>query len=343
MATDDLLTDDVNRAAKRLNQARLAAVTLARENFAGGERLEIDANAMNLPDGDVVFGQLDQPLSGNFIPASSDITDCIGDRINAVVVAVHRSPVKATFGGFAPDREVIASATAMLDWRVIGFRPNNDLPIPLVPIGIYSDHKGEVPQSWDAHCRNHDRDNWRFDPETNQFVAGRDGIPEVTVVIGKRTTHREVPALFLQVGVKSFGETIDQLHSGINRQQLREFGSSGFVLGQDNTLALPGTPDCPKVGQSTRRVLDETLQGICGSGEARIWPLFSNASEDGTVQVTGWMAARVVACSPVAGGGIELTLQPAVVCHPSAVTEHRSSPPAFWAINRTVCRVRLAE
>jgi hypothetical protein len=91
-------------------------------------------------------------------------------------------------------------------------------------------------------------------------------------------------------------------------------------------------------------LLDDALRGVCDSGEPRIWPLFSTVNEDdGSVRVTGWMAARVVASSPAPGGGIQLILQPAVVCHPSAVTEQRTSPPLFWAINRTVCRVRLAE
>ena len=58
---------------------------------------------------------------------------------------------------------------------------------------------------------------------------------------------------------------------------------------------------------------------------------------------TGWMAARVVAITPGKDGGINLVLQPAVVHHPSVVTEHRQPEPMFWAQNRTVCRVRLTE
>ncbi len=344
LATDDLLTDDIGRAENRLKNARAAAVTLGHANFAGGERLKLDINSKNHPDGDILFGQLDRPLSGRFDVAGSDPSECVGDRVNAVRVVVRRCSVKAPFGACAPDREVLACATAMLDWRVVGFRPNDDSPIPLIPVGVFTDHKGELPYGWDAHCRRRDRDDWHYDPETRKCVPGRDGIPEVTVVIGRRSAHREVPGVFLQIGANSFGETIDQLRSGMNRQQLLEFGGSGFVLGLDNTLHLRGTPDCPAAEQSTRRTLDAALRDVRDSGEARIWPLFSDVNEDeGTVQVTGWMAARVVACSPAAGGGIKLTLQPAVVCHPSAVTEHRSSPPAFWAINRTVCRVRLAD
>jgi hypothetical protein len=343
LATDDLLTDDFDRAAHRLKRARAAAVELGRANFAGGERLELDENSGNDPDGDIVFGQLDRPLSGKFEPVGKHPSDCAGDRVNAVRVTLRRGPVRATFGGCAPERDVLARATAMLDWRVVGFRPHDDSQLPLIPIGVCTDHKGELPHGWDAHCRR-DRDEWKFDHEHRKWAAGRDGIPEVTVVLGKRSDRGEVPGVFLRVGVHTFADTVEQVRSGLNRGHFRgQFGDGGAVLGPDNTLHIPGTPDCPGEGLPARRLIDEVLRGVCERGEARIWPLFSDVDEDGgLVRVTGWMAARVVGCDP-APGGIKLTLQPAVVCHPSAVTEHRSSPPAFWAVNRTICRVRLAE
>jgi len=265
--------------------------------------------------------------------------------VNAVRVTLRRCPVRAPFGGCSPDREVIARATAMLDWCVVGFHPNDDSPVPLMPVGVLTDHRGELPCGWDAHCRRGDRDAWRFDPESRKWVAGQDGIPEVTVIIGRRSNEQDVVGAFLRIGANTFGDTVDQIRSGINRNQLRDqFGGGGCVLGADNALHLSGTPECPGEESSVRRTLDDALRGLSASGEPRIWPLFSDADEDaGTIRVTGWMAARVVMCEKAVGGGIQLTLQPAVVCHPSAVTEQRSSPPMFWAINRTVCRVRLAE
>jgi hypothetical protein len=345
LATDDLLTDDLHRATQRLRRARTAAIALGQANFAGGERLELDENAGNDPDGDIVFGQLDRPLSGHFEPIGKHAADCVGDRVNAVRVTLRRGPVRASFGGCAPERDVLARATAMLDWRVVGFRPKDDSQLPLIPIGICTDHKGELPHGWDAHCRRRDRDEWHFDHENRKCLAGRDGIPEVTVILGQRSNHSDVPGVFLKVGVHTFDDTVEQVRSGMNRGHFRgQFGDGGVVLGPDNALHIPGTPDCPGESQPTRRSLDEVFRGVCERGEARIWPLFSEVDEDsGLVRVTGWMAARVVGCDVASGGGIKLTLQPAVVCHPAAVTEHRSSPPAFWAINRTICRVRLAE
>jgi hypothetical protein len=344
LVSDDLLTVDVRRAGDRLSRSRRAAVTLGHANFAGGERLTLDPNVSHDPGGDVVFGHLDHPVGGNFEPAGPDVSDCVGDRVNAVRITLRRAPVRAPFGGNAPQREVVARSTAMLDWSVVGFRPNNDLPIPLIPIGIFTDHKGERPDSWDTHCRRRERDERKYDYDARKFLAGNDGIPELSVVLGPRTSDHETPGTFLRVGVGSFGETIEQVRSGLNRHHLdTQFGAGGFVFGVDNTLHMPSSSNCPGVGQPGRSAIDAALGDVLESGEPRLWPLFSASEKEDSVRVTGWVAARVVAREPAPGGGIKLILQPAVLSHPSAVTEHRSSPPVYCATNRTVCRVRLAE
>jgi hypothetical protein len=92
-------------------------------------------------------------------------------------------------------------------------------------------------------------------------------------------------------------------------------------------------------------LLDEALREVVASGQPRIWQLFSGVDEEhGLVRVSGWVGARVVSAAATDEGGVRLVLQPAVMCHPAAVTEHgRAVAPAFWGANRTVCRVRLAQ
>ena len=233
----------------------------------------------------------------------------------------------------------------MIDHHVVGFRPNDDQPIPLMPLAIFTDHQGDIPNGWDFHCRRVVRDELRFDYQAKRFVAGRDEIPEVVVVIGPRGKDTgAVPGLFLQVGVDSFAETAAQVCGGIVRNQLEKKFHSGLVFANDNRLNIPGSPNCPPPNNPARQMIDDALRGVVESGEARIWPLFSEVDEENAVvRVSGWMAARVAAVGRTEGGGIQLTLQPAVIAHRSAVTEHRANAPAFWANNRTVFRVRLAE
>jgi len=347
LATDELLVEnDTTRTEARLARSRGAALLLSQANSAGGQGLHFD------PDHDVVFGRLDHfgLHSGKFDPFDPTSDAGNGNRINAVRVVVRRGAVRAPLGGSTPDKDVLAGATAMLDWSVVGFRPKDETPLPLIPVAVFTDHVGKVPHGWDGRLRAArftGGDTMAFDAETRRFSPGSDGIPEVAVIIGTRdkTDERHAPpAVFTQIGTDSFAETVEQVHSGTHRKYLEKKFGTDHTLGVDNTLHLPGTPDCPRLGSEGRQQLDRAFRALRDSGEPRIWPLFADASSDsGTVQVSGWMAARVVAVSAAHGGGIKLVLQPTVVCHPAVVTERRGNPPAFWATNQTVCRARLAE
>lgn len=347
-------------ALQRTEFARVAAHRLAHANFAEGQRLQLNPNPTNAPDGDIVFGHLDHPQGGTFTPVPTglfptDPTDpdqqptpaavaaWAGTRLNAVRVTTRRPPVKAPFGGKTNNREVLGQAVAILDFQVVGFHPLTDEPLPLMPIGLLTDHLGEVPNGWDACARN-GLDEWRFDSSTQKFVPGSDGIPEVRVVLGRQSQNRAVPGVFLQIGITSFTDLVGQIRTGIARPQLvTDFGGR-LVLGPDNMLLVPGTPDCPTGVNASRQSLDDALKQLRDAGLPRVWQLVSGGDENtGAVQVTGWVAARVVSVGPSETGGIALVLQPTVLHHPAVVTENRSPAPVFWANNQTVCRVRLAE
>lgn len=344
LASDDLLTTDVGRAKARIRRAREAAMALGEANVARGELLRFEPNESNDPEGDLIFGQLDHPKGGTFRVASGNPSDWTGDKINAIQVTTRRISMRSPFGTGARN-DVRARAVAMIDHRIVGFRPNDDEPVPLMPLAVYTDHQGTTPNTWDHECRKLARDELRYDYEQKRFVPGADLIPEVTVVIGSMGQEQgAVSAALLQVGVDSFEETVAQVVSGMTRDQLRRDFDSGFVFAHDNRLNIPGTPECPKVGSPAREFIEAALRRVMESGEARLWPLFAEVDEDDSrVRVSGWMAARVAAIGQTEGGGIKLTLQPAVLAHRSAVTESRAEEPAFWANNRTVYRVRLAE
>jgi Flp pilus assembly protein TadG len=344
LATDDLLTRDMSRAQQRLERAQAAAQRLGHLNVAAGERLDLETNTAQDPDGEIVFGRLDCPSCGPFTPAGSNPNSWVGDQINAVQITTRRNPILSPFGGAAPPRTIRARSVAFLDWEVVGFRPFNDLPFPLIPVGVFTDHTGAYPSGWDAHCRT-DPDEWKFDPKTHRFVPGQDGIPEVTVVLSRgRDSSGAIPALLLQIGVDSFPDTLQQVVAGVTRLQLERKFSSGFILGADNILNIPGSFGSPGQGSSARHALEAALDAVVLAGEPRIWSLFSGFDEEEeTALVTGWMAARVVTWSTRRDGSIKIVLQPAVLHHPAVVAEERERMPVFWSKNRTVCRVRLGQ
>ncbi len=340
LADDALLLPNSPRFQQRLMQARQAAQALGQMNFALDERLQLDANADNDPDGDIVIGRLDRPLNGTLIAYSEGAAPASDWPVNAVRVRVRRPPLAGVFRGPAPPQEIAAVATAWLDRRVVGYRPLTDDPIPLMPIGLFTDHTGNDPALWDGLLRA-GNDSWSYDWNNRRWLPGGDGIPEAVLSAGVIS-----PAgfAFLQIGAEDFAATIRQVGEGIGRDELvRQFGAGGFVLRGDNSVEVPGSAAVPPPASATRQRLIEQLQAVAATGQPRLWPLLAPASTaDGPYRVVGWAGARLVKVEELAVV-LRLTLQPTVLPHPSAVTEPREPPPAFWTANRTVCRVRLAE
>lgn len=341
LACDDMLTADVGRAMARLDRARFAARTLARSNLSFGEPLDVGLNEANQDDGDIVFGDFRTAEGGGrvFAPAGTDPANWAGAAVTAVRVTVSRSPVDAPFGS-APDRKLLARATAVLDFGVVGLRPTNDDPVPLVPVALFPAAKAK------------DADEWAFDPEKKAFVQGKgDGIPEFRVVLGAPADETVRPGAFLQIGAEDFDATVAQLAGGVGRGSLGGKFAGEFVLGRDNILKLRGSPACPSVGSDLRRRVCAAFGAARDAAEPRVWPLAVGGpgggrrhagDEDDAVRVGGFAAARVVAVRGD-GPGIELVLQPAAYTSPAVVAERRTPAPEFWANNRTVCRVRLAD
>ena len=327
----------------RVRQARQMAQTIGQLNFAGDERLNLDLNDSNNPDGDIVIGHLDRPLGGTFTPLPPDVNNWENALINAVRVTVRRSPLPGLWGGQPPQQAIAARATAFLDWRVVGYCPSHDRPIPLMPIALFSDPSRTDLRSWEAQWHQGLVDVWSYDGVNRRWQVGADGLPEILQPLGESSLAAG-PALFLQIGVEDFAGTIQQIQEGIRRAGLeRQFGAGGFVLREDNKVNVPGAAGLPPEGSPTRRVLLEALQNLASTGAARLWPLYSEYDTlQGQVRVSGWTAARLVEIQ-TPGTHLVLVLQPCVLPHAAAVTERREPPPAFWGNNRMVCRVRLAE
>lgn len=346
LATDDLLVDNLDRTKARLAGAEAVAQKLAQQNFAHGKRLSVAANPKYAPDGDTVFGSLSSPTD-TFTPFDPQTAPAA--PVNAVRVIVSGPQVRAPLGGPTSSQNLRAQATAMLDFRVVGFRPTSAEAVPLVPLGLYDGTDNDGKNSWHPLLKTAP-DRWTYDAEKKQFVrapngdAG-DGIPEVTVVLGQ-PTDASVAGALLNLGIEpsaedGFAQTVAQFGTGVTSAQFKKWGGE-FVLGADNKISIPGTT----AGSAASADLVTALREVVTSGQPRIWPLFAGGSDDGSgmrFDVTGWVGARLLSVDVVKDVGIVLVLQPAVVCLPAVVTEPaKVDPPAFWATNRTVCRVRLA-
>jgi hypothetical protein len=343
LADDALLTDDPDRIHAVIERARAVADGVGQRNLVEGKRLVIHPPKGDQP-GDLVFGSHDpgDGVEGQFRPLPLHPTGKDLGTLDAV-----RLTARHPFRGECAFTRV----TAIFDRHVCGFRPLPDRPAPLMPIALYDGvHETDRP-AWgkviaagkDRVARNDGKPVW---------VPGRDGLPEVVVRVGwqKEKGDGAVCGFPVRFGDGDRAGLLRQIANGVSAADLHKHGGE-FSLCDDKRTHAHGDPgwcdprddDEDDNGEGKGKGTDEEgdlplgrFRQLARTGEARVWPVFSAFDDDGKAVLVGFTAARVVAAEREKGGAILLTLQPAVVATPTAVT--RPDRPPY---DRTVGRVRI--
>lgn len=337
LADDAFLTNHPEAIRAVLNKARTAAIEYADANPVHGQRIELDRNLNHLPDGDIVFGHLDQPINGNFQRLDPENMGELR-RVNAVRISARRS---------ANGDPLQVRATAFLDFAVVGVKPQFDKPLPVVPVALYSCPSADGPapnRAWEQQPR---VDQFRFDADAKRWVPGEDGIPEYTVVLG--TAHPEekaVHGMALRLGTRNLAGFFTQIHEGIAPKELAgpEFGGE-LVLGDHRKLAVSPAvfPEAREEGGNPFARMARAFRVLASDPTPRIWPMFCDlqAEHEDQVILSGFVAVRIVKVDDEEGR-IRLILQPTIFPTPTVVTDAgRPPPPSSWGT--TACRLRLAE
>jgi hypothetical protein len=326
LVDDRLLTGDPAAMVLCLRLARDEAVRYAAANPVLGEPLPLDPNDTNLPEGDVLFGTLDNPHAPLFVPAGNvaDLSNPSLGLVNAVRITGRRTRDRGNAAGLylgrafaVPAADVVTLSTAMLDRDVVGLRPALNQPLPLVPIALLSDPGGTNPASWEAQVPGgRGPDDYRFDPATRTVVADAtgDGIHEMEVTLADNACE-------LLLGVADSAAVNDQVSGGVMPAQLQSLGGQ-LVLGEQNQLPLPAPPGCgPAAGTPEADGLAASLEQLRVRGDLRVWPLFAGLDgSSGAAVVTGFVAARVVRVE-ADGPRVRFTLQAGMLATPDLVTD----------------------
>jgi hypothetical protein len=391
LVDDDVLLDNPGRMLALLERSRRAASRYAAANPIFGDRHELDPNRDNEPDGDIVFGSLSTPLDGTFTPikltpANKEFGVAPpkppGEEfgwappkppghpylplINTVRVGVRKSsrrgnPARLLGGYFfgVTNTDISRQSTATLDGFVIGFRPLFDNPIPLAPIGLYSDPGDSRGQSWECQVEQKDGgDTFRFDRDANlpAFASAGDGLHEMTARLlspGESKFDSEgrlkPNACLLQIqdptaSGHSMDRLVAQIKEGVSRDDLAMFKGE-FVLDRQRSLTVPGLLEGPAPLSRADDELREALGCLLQSGKPVVWPLFSRIDPKTSMPVvTGFVAARVMAIRPAEKDvGLSFVLQPARIAVPGAitVTDSPDRVPGVDTVNRYICKIRL--
>lgn len=363
LADDRLLTDDPERFDIVSRSVRTETRLFAAHNRVDSKPLHLHENLTNDNGGEIVLGTLDSPISRAFDDLLHPNRHAHEPNLNAVRVAVRRTGAAA-------------SSTAYLDRDVIGFRiqgkqtlpGQTEVALPLMPLAIRTDPcppgldnpAGWVqrdPLAWEYQILGRQgSDNWSIDPIGGQPVGGGDRIPEMTLTITSKseTAKENCRGIGIGLGMTSGAEVIRQVGTGITETDL--LGRSGQFLLDDGLGLHPpeNRAVLPQVKLSAEELngLAAALQGIIG--QRRIWMLYDlqAGSNDATVTVRGFVAARVLGAQTqkvAAKDGssyvqMTIVLQPCQLVTPTAVTDRgRRDLGPRTIFNPYIGRVRLVE
>ena len=341
LASDDLLREDSNTPA-RLMKARLAAARIAAENHVAGEPLLIKTD----DDGDVRFGQLIEVTGQTvFLEDEADPTTVV---VNARRTSGRKSAIwlamQTLLGPKSAD--VVASAEATLDNRVVGLRTVGDLPLPTLPVAIQlvataqetesskksanassntSDQKPDNPkvaretlrkQNWTHDIEQRSgADHFGYDSSNGQVNQSSDGIPEITLRTATTGQNSQSNAHFVMLRDDLTNDDLKrQIHEGWSAHDLKDF--SGELLLDRGSLAVVGLRGVNAAS------LNEALQAV--AGQSRICLLYDHAESDenspvAQLRCVGFVAGRVMSVQEVSETECEIVFQPAVMTSRSAV------------------------
>ncbi len=309
--------------AEEISDARQAAVRYVGYNPMLSETLQIGLNSNNLSDGDVLVGYLKDP--SDRLEAMSFVDPL---QFNTVFVRVrrdetHNGGVTLFFARVFGINSVGLSAQAAATFKdgAIGYRINSpDVTADLMPFALHVDQ-------WTALLDGSglQGDNYAYDADTNTFMPGSDGIPEINVYPGGGFDQLP-PGNFGTVDIgsnnNSTADISRQIRSGVSQADLAFHGGE-ISLGVDGTLLLNGD-----TGISAAVKVD--LEAIVGQPRAIL--LFSDVSGPGNnamytivgfagirvadVQLTGPMWAKKVVMQPA------FVVDETVVVGPGSGTSH---------------------
>lgn len=326
-----------------LTRATDNAIRFGEYNYVNKQKITFVANPTNAASGDIVFGFIDHfayqaaVIPADLTPGPTYVDNVKG--INAVQVVMR----KVNADGitiFGPLKiNLVQGATAILDGDVVGFRPLFDTQfLPIIPFGITS-------TAWTGPIGTGTPDNFTYDTTTNTFVAGPDGLPEITVrivadpspsviIIGDADTFP------LTIGTVSAAGITNQVTAGVSKTEYDNFvtGYGLFELtgGPSATLSIPATKYYDNAEHANLLAAFQGLvpNGTTSLGLPRVWPLVTGAPSGAPTMATAtnFVAARVVSANAgmaTASDGmnstsvnaIDIVLQPTMLESPTTVTD----------------------
>jgi Flp pilus assembly protein TadG len=263
-------------------KVRLAASQYALLNAVASLQPELDENAANAPDGDVVIGYLADPFDAN-----SQMTFDEPERFNAVRIRVRRT---SDVNGEVPlhfarllrrdGTALQAVATAAVVSDFVGFQtPHDGTNLPILPLALDE-------YTWDQVQAGIGQDTWSYDPDSG-VVGTSDGFlemnlfPQGTGAPGNRGT--------VNIGTSNNSTKFlhNQISNGVTQTHL-DFHGGSLRLDENGNLYLSGN-----TGISAG--IEDAMKGIIG--QKRVIPVFRDVYGPGnnaSFRVVKFVGVRIL-------------------------------------------------
>jgi Flp pilus assembly protein TadG len=305
-----------------VSNARATAEAFSSKNFGGGVSLALDGNTNNDLSGDIVCGRIANPRD------LTSTLDTTASKYNSVQARVRRNAaqngsLRLFFGPVLgkSTQDLKAKATATYEDGIRGFQiPGNSLGTSLLlpftlDVHLWTNASTDPwydPAQPPGVVQGSGPDAWTYNPTTQAYSAGTDGIHEVKLF----PTNGITPGNFgtVNLGQANNGTNIleRQILNGPNAQDLSAFPNNTIALGSDGTLSLVGNP-----GISAG--FKDDLAAI--RGQKRIIPLYVSVTGQGanTYYTIVAFAGMTLLDVDLTGNDKHLTIQPEFVQDWSAV------------------------
>jgi Flp pilus assembly protein TadG len=264
--------------------ARVVTSQYASENHVTGHSMTLNTNSANSPDGDVVFGYIE-----DFNNSASPLQTGTPDSYNAVRVRLHKSSsangeVPYFFAKiFGLEGQVLQSeATAGIIRDIKGFQaPADGENLDILPYALDL-------ETWNNLIAENGNDGYCWNPDSKCVSVGADGFVEVNLFPQGTGSPGNRGTVDIGSANNSTADIADQILNGISPADLAfhggklEFDSCGKLYLNGDTGISAG-------------VKDELASII---GKPRIIPIFESVTGNGnnaTYTIVHWQGIRIMA------------------------------------------------
>jgi hypothetical protein len=341
------LSDDMLRSNQepfetdgRIARAEGAAVDIAADFCRATplQPLTADCVEMSWPD-------LQEQLSALQCPVPANISVSMARRGESLAIPLFFQGLTTS-----PVSGLNVRCTVSLERTPKGFSPGPRNNVPVLPFAILdqaqsaadsssSQDEQSTPGHWTTSIESgQGADEFTWNDERHVFVEGRDGLPEITVVLTSSVSLNAPNALVPLQFAAGERKALDPglwIRDGLSEQDLQTFGKSSLEFPSEHPVMPLSAEQLARAAAALRENVGDPFVVCLGSTLSGSSDTESDANT--SVRLTRPVAARIVRVDDSQKEAVKVTLQPCVISTSTAVMTHGPQTP----VNRYVYSVRI--